>query len=196
VTRINLLDWRAERREQRRRQFFAMLGIAFMVCASVIVVWRMTMASAIDTQTERNQFLKTQIAEADRKIKEIQELEKVRANLVGRMQVIEELQASRTASVHFFDELVNTLPEGVSLKSVKQAGTKVVIEGIAESNGRVSAYMKNLQASAWFENPRLIVIRSAVANRRRQSQFQLEVQKLNKAQASQPADSSVSGELE
>jgi len=196
VTRINLLDWRAERREQRRRQFFAMLGIAFMVCASVIVVWRMTMSSAIDTQTERNQFLKAQIAEADRKIKEIQELEKVRSNLVGRMQVIEELQASRSASVHFFDELVNTLPEGVSLNSVKQAGAKVVIEGIAESNGRVSAYMKNLQASPWFENPRLIVIRSAVANRRRQSQFQLEVQKLNKPQAAQPADSSTSGELE
>lgn len=190
ILRINLLDWRAERRELRKRQFNAMLGVAFFVSAALVLLSWMLASGAVDRQNQRNDYLRQQIAEVDLKIKEIQELEKVKRNLLSRMRVIEELQASRSATVHFFDELVNTLPEGVSLTSVKQTGTGVVIEGVAESNARVSTYMKNLDASTWFDDPKLIVIKTTEKNSQRQSEFTLQVKNLTK-----PADPNAKDEV-
>ncbi len=180
IARINLLDWRAERRELRKRQFNGMLGLAFVVSAGIALLGYMITSSQVDHQLERNDYLRQQIAEVDQKIKEIQELEKVKRNLLARMHVIEELQASRSATVHFFDELVNTLPDGVSLTSVKQTGSGVLIEGIAESNARVSAYMKNLDASQWFDDPKLVVIKTSEKNNQRTSEFTLQVRNLTK----------------
>ena len=122
IIRINLLDWRAQRRETRKRQFNAMLAVAFTISAGLVLLSYLLASGAVDRQNLRNDYLRQQIAEVDLKIKEIQELEKVKRNLLSRMRVIEQLQASRSATVHFFDELVNTLPEGVSLTTVKQTG--------------------------------------------------------------------------
>lgn len=180
--RINLLDWRQAQRDLRRKQFFAMLGAACGAGVVIVTLWMFGMQSAVAAQQARNAYLKQQIAEADQKIKEIEELDKVKRNLLARMRVIEELQASRSASVHFFDEVVNTLPEGISLTSIKQAGGRVLFEGVAESNGRISTYMKNLEASEWFDDPQLIVIRTddKDKDRLRQGQFQLSVKNLTK----------------
>jgi len=178
--RINLLDWRDQRRQLRKRQFQAMLGIAAAVSLTIAALAWLMMGRAVDAQDRRNEYLRQQITEVDLKIKEIQELEKVKRSLLSRMGVIEELQASRSATVHFFDELVNSLPEGVSLTLVKQTGTGVVIEGIAESNARVSTYMKNLDASQWFDDPKLVVIKTNEKSGRRQSEFTLQVKNLTK----------------
>jgi len=180
LIRINLLDWRAQRRELRKRQFNAMLGIAVFVSAGLVLLSYLLASGAVDRQNLRNEYLRQQIAEVDLKIKEIQELEKVKRNLLSRMRVIEELQTSRSATVHFFDELVNTVPEGVNLTSVKQTGTGVVIDGVAESNARVSTYMKNLDASTWFDDPKLVVIKTTEKNSLRQSEFTLQVKNLTK----------------
>lgn len=181
MTKVNLLDWRAQRREQRKQRFLAMMGVAVAVAALIFGGTYLSMKNAIDLQNDRNEYLKQQIADVDQKIKEIQELEKVKNNLLARMRVIEELQASRSATVHFFDELVNTLPEGVTLTSIKQAGTLVTVEGAAESNGRVSTYMKNLEASAWFDDPKLVVIKTSETGSSRRSDFTLQVTNLTKA---------------
>ena len=138
-------------------------------------------SGAVEHQRARNQYLTQQVAEIDQKIKEIEGLERTRDNLLARMRVIETLQSSRSASVHFFDEVVNTLPEGVSLTLLRQKGTQVTIEGVADSNGRVSAYMKNLDASEWFDDPRLVVIRATEAGRGRASEFTLQVKSRNQA---------------
>lgn len=180
AVKINLLDWRTEQSTLRKNQFFAMLGLgAALAIGGVGVVW-FGVTSAIEHQQERNNFLAAQIVEMDKKIKEIEELEKVKANLLARMKVIEELQASRAAMVHFFDEILNTLPEGVYIKSLKQNGPAVTIEGVAESNNRVSAYMKNIESSRWFAEPKLVVINTKDVNRRRQSEFQLQFKNLTR----------------
>ncbi|MBI3171738.1 MAG: PilN domain-containing protein, partial [Hydrocarboniphaga effusa] len=122
--------------------------------------------------------------------------ERVRANLLSRMRVIEELQASRTASVHFFDELVNTLPDGVYLTGFKQQGGQVTLDGIAESNGRISTYMKNLDVSSWFADPRLVIIKTGEKDRRRKGEFQLTVKKLTKPKEGKSAESAAGQEGE
>lgn len=189
MTKINLLDWRAAKREQRKRQFVVLLAAGAVVGALIFLAGLFVLDSEISNQDDRNTYLKQQITEVDQKIKEIQDLEKTKNNLLARMQVIEELQASRSATVHFFDEIVNTLPEGVNLTSIKQAGSDVTIEGVAESNGRVSTYMKNLDASPWFKDPKLIVIKTSDKSNLRKSEFTLQVKNLTKANADKNAES-------
>jgi type IV pilus assembly protein PilN len=181
MTRINLLDWRAERRKQRQDQFIAMVALAAIVGVVTVLAGIAVMASEISNQHDRNEYLKKQIAEVDKQITEIQELEKVKASLLARMKVIEQLQQSRSATVHFFDEIVNTLPDGVYITSLKQTDQTVTIDGVAESNGRVSTYMKNLDSSPWFADPQLVVIKTSDKDKQRSSQFTLKVKNLTKA---------------
>lgn len=183
AVKINLLDWRQELRDARKKQFLSLLGLASIASAGLVLLGMLITSEAIDHQNSRNEYLKQQIAETEKKIKEIQDLEKTRASLLARMRVIEQLQASRTATVHFFDEIVNTLPEGVTVTAIKQGGREVTIDGIAESNGRVSTYMKNLEASEWFAEPRLVVISTSQKDKQRKSTFQLKVKNLTKATA-------------
>ena len=180
AVKINLLDWRTELNNLRKTQFFAMLGLGTALAVGGVGVVYYGVQGAIDHQRERNAFLEQQIVEMDKKIKEIEELEKVKANLLARMKVIEELQASRAAMVHFFDEILNTLPEGVYIKSLRQSGAGVTVEGVAESNNRVSAYMKNIESSRWFAEPRLVVINTKDVAKRRQSEFQMQFKNLTR----------------
>jgi len=187
ATRINLLDWRAARRARRKKEFLSLVGLGLIASAALVGLGYVTVSNSIENQQARNQYLNKEITELDKQIKEIQELEKVRADLVARMHVIEQLQQSRAASVHFFDELVNTIPEGVFLTSVRQSEQRVTIEGVAESSGRISAYLKNLDSSPWFKSPKLVVIKTSEKNKQRNSEFTLEVTNLTRATAEAPA---------
>jgi type IV pilus assembly protein PilN len=181
ATHINLLDWRQARRDRHKKQFFTMLGLAAVGSIALVLLGLLTATAAIEHQNARNDFLKQQIAETDKKIKEIHDLENTKASLLARMQVIEQLQANRSATVNFFDEIVNTVPDGVTLTGIKQSGDSVTIEGVADSNGRVSTYMKNLEASQWFADPKLIVIKTSEKDKQRKSEFTLQVKNLTKA---------------
>lgn len=181
ATHINLLDWRQARRDRHKKQFFTMLGLAAVGSIALVLLGLLTATAAIEHQNARNSYLKQQIAETDKKIKEIHDLENTKASLLARMQVIEQLQANRSATVHFFDEIVNTVPDGVTLTGIKQSGDSVTIEGVADSNGRVSTYMKNLETSQWFADPKLIVIKTSEKDKQRKSEFTLQVKNLTKA---------------
>ena len=183
MMRINLLDWRQARRDLRKKQFLTLLGLGAAVAASLVLFGYFVANQAVEHQEARNAYLRAQIAETEQKITEIQDLERTRANLLARMRVIEELQASRSATVHFFDEIVNTLPEGVSISSIKQAGPNVTIAGVAESTGRISTYLKNLDASTWFAGPRLVEIKTFERDKQRKAEFTLQVKNLTKAGA-------------
>ena len=181
TTKINLLDWRSARRQKRKQQFTLMAAGTALASLLVVGVAYFGMDAAISHQQDRNSTLQREIATLDKQIKEIQDLQKTRSNLLARMRVIEQLQQSRSATVHFFDEIINTLPDGVYLTSIKQAGNDVTLDGTAESNGRISAYMKNLDASPWFKDPKLVVIKTNEKERLRNSDFELKVTNLTKA---------------
>ena len=180
IVRINLLDWRAARREAKRRRFLTVLVAAAL--ASVVLVGVVPMLyydHLIDGQRERNDFLEARIATADAQLTEIRELEQTRDALITRMRIIEQLQQSRSAIVHYFDELVATLPDGVYLTALSQQGDTTTLNGVAESNARVSDYMVNLDDSDWFADPRLIVIKSSETGPKRYADFTLTVDSSN-----------------
>lgn len=176
MPRINLLPWREELRKQRRTEYLAILGICAAVAAAIWFAVHLYFGELIEYQDSRNAFLKQEIAQLDKKIAEIQELEKQKESLIARMKAIETLQTSRPLIVHLFDELVTTLPEGVYLTEVQQKGSAVTIKGIAQSNARVSNYMRNVEASEWLEKPKLSIIQSADRDQRRVADFILTVQ--------------------
>jgi len=175
MARINLLPWREERRKQREREFYAILGGAFAAAALVSFLLVMWFDGQIEGQKARNQFLQGQIQEMDKKLVEVQDLEKTRSKLLLRKQAIEELQANRSQMVHLFDDLVRTIPDGVRLSSIKQTGEILMLEGQAESNARVSNYMRNLEASAWMTNPELQNVEAKGSDKRNRYSFILRV---------------------
>jgi type IV pilus assembly protein PilN len=158
MTLINLLPWRENRRKRQQREFGFMLG-GGVVCSLLLMLGsHLWIAGSIDNQNQRNRLLKKEIAALDKKIEEIKDLEKTKASLLARMEVIQQLQSSRPQIVHLFDELVTTLPDGLFLTKVQQAGAGLSMDGRAQSNARVSAYMRNIDASEWLARPRLKLI--------------------------------------
>ena len=179
MARINLLPWRAERRKLRQKDFLGMLGLAVAagVLASFLVVsWY---NSRIGNQNARNEYLKGEIAKVDAQIKEIEELDKKKAKLLARKEVIEQLQANRSQMVHLFDSLVRTIPDGVSLTSIKQEGDILTLGGRSQSNARVSTYMRNLESSGWMTNPDLNIIEAKAGNPGLPYEFNLKVKLAN-----------------
>jgi len=150
MARINLLPWRTDRRKQREREFYMLLiasAVGGVFALLVLVGW---MGARIDNQQERNTYLQTEIKSLDKQIEEIKELDKTRSQLLTRKQIIEQLQSNRAQMVHLFDEMVRTIPDGVRLTSMKQAGDILTLEGVAESNARVASYMRNIDNSPWM----------------------------------------------
>lgn len=150
MAHINLLPWRAERRKIRQREFFMQLGAAALAAVGVMFLWWFWMDMRLDNQNDRNSYLQDQIKQVDARLAKIQDLEKVRAQLLARKQIIEQLQANRSQMVHLFDELVKTVPGSVRLSSIKQAGDHMVLGGVAQSNASVAEYMRNIEASPWM----------------------------------------------
>ncbi len=175
MARINLLPWRAERRKLRQKEFLGMLGLAAALALLISFLIVMYFSGQLEGQQNRNNYLSEQIVLVDQQILEIEELDKKKANLLARKQVIEQLQASRSEMVHLFDELVRTIPEGVRLSSIKQSGQTLTLEGLAQSNARVSSYMRNLDESAWMSNPDLTVIEAKGEDKGLPNQFSLNV---------------------
>lgn len=162
---INLLPWREERRREKTAEFATFTGIVALFAIVIVFAARFHIGNIEDYHQARNKYLQTQIDILNTKLQEIKNLEETKANLLARMNVIQELQRSRPEIVHLFEEIVTTLPEGVWLQDIKQAEKTLSIEGRAESNARVSAYMRNLEASAWLKNPVLEVIQADKENR-------------------------------
>lgn len=158
MARINLLPWREAARQQRRKDFLTALLAAILVTFGGAVLVHMHFESRISHQQERNQYLNREISSLNRRIAEIQDLQKTKEALLARMEIIQRLQKSRPEIVHLFDELVATLPEGVYLTKVEQAGRSIVVEGRAQSNARVSALMSKIEKSSWINSPRLMLI--------------------------------------
>ncbi|MCH8845414.1 MAG: PilN domain-containing protein [Proteobacteria bacterium] len=171
MARINLLPWRETLRKERQQQFFATMGVFVVITVCIWGAVHFVNTQRIEYQEMRNQFLTTQIELLDLKIAEIERLEKEKQRLKARIEAIERLQGNRPLIVHLFDEMVTSLPEGVSIVSVQQKGKAITIKGIAQSNARVSSFMRKLEASAWLGDPQLEVIQAQDAQGQRLSNF-------------------------
>ncbi len=161
MAKINLLPHREAKRKQRKTAFYALLGLSAVLGVAVILLVAGYFANSISNQAERNDFIKSENAKLDSEIAEISTLKQEIDALRARQQAVEDLQADRNQPVYLMDELVRQTPEGIYLRSFKQDGQRVVLNGYAQSNERVSELLRNLgNNSQWLERPDLIEIRA------------------------------------
>lgn len=164
MIRINLLPHREQRRKQRKNAFIAMMVGAAVVGALIVLLVGIVISNRISSQTQRNEFIKAENRRLDVEIKEIATLKAEIESLKARQQAVEDLQGDRNQPVYLLDELVKQVPEGIYLRSFKQEGQRVGLNGYAQSNERVSELLRNLgNNSPWLERPDLIEIKAVAA---------------------------------
>jgi len=176
MARINLLPWREERREARRKRLLLILVAVMVGTMGAVLVANQAISGAIDRQVARNDYIGKQVAVVDERIKQINDLKARRQQLVERMGIIQDLQGNRQTSGRIFDQLARALPEGVYFTEVKMTAKTLSITGAAQSNNRVSDLMRNLEASDWFDAPSLTEVKATAAGQVEQANvFQLTV---------------------
>lgn len=159
MTKINLLPWRETHRREKNIEFGVTLALFAMLTAGIAFGGFKFVESKVDFQNDRNSRLNREIALLQQELEAIKELEETKNNLLARMEIIQQLQGQRPLIVHTFQEVAESLPDGVYLTALKQTGSKkMILEGRAESNARVSALMRRMDYSNYFRNPRLEVI--------------------------------------
>ena len=164
MANINLLPWREWERERKRKEFLVNLAGVVLLAAMLVVGWGQYLSQAKDNQIARNKYLEDKIAVLDERIAAIANLKQEREELLERMRVIQQLQGNRPVIVHVFDQLVNTLSKGVHYLQLDMNGTTLAVQGVAESNNRISALMRNIDGSEWFKNPNLKSIKEDPEN--------------------------------
>lgn len=182
MIRINLLPYREERRKAARKHLAVLAGMTVALSAAVILLVHGFYANRISTQTDRNEFLKKETAKLDKEIDEIKKLKDEIQALLSRKQVIETLQADRAQTVYLLDQLVRQMPEGIYVSRMSQRGLRINLIGYAQSNARVSTLMRNIEASPWLEAPKLNEIKAVTVDRKRVSEFNLDLS-LKRAQS-------------
>jgi type IV pilus assembly protein PilN len=187
MAQINLLPWREERRQQLKKDFLITIALVLALGAGGVLLADRVVNGQIDYQNSRNQYLTQHIKELDKAVAEIKELERRRNQLIERMRVIQELQGNRPIIVRVLDQLVRTVPDGVFYNSLAAKGGKISINGVAESNNRVSSLMRRLDASDWLANPNLDKVRAAAKFGDQANTFNLTVKV--KAPASEETES-------
>lgn len=170
---INLLPWREERRQQIKQHFLVVLGGVAVVGILLVLLAMSVFKGAIGSQNDRNAYIQQHIKALNKEVSEIQNLEKRRQQLLDRMAIIQDLQGTRPLIVRVFDELVRTLPDGLFYTDLNRRDKRIQVEGIAESNNRVSSLMRKLDASPWFADPNLTAVSAAPAFGDQASKFKL-----------------------
>jgi type IV pilus assembly protein PilN len=160
MAHINLLPWREEQRQEQTRQFATLAVLSMILTGAAVFMVHVALDNQINHQQYRNTLLQEEIKTLNASLKQIEALEETKEQLLSRMDIIQSLQQQRPQIVHLFDDFVRTVPEGIYLTNIKQQGQQLTIKGIAESNGRVSAYMRNIDASDWMATPKLKVIQT------------------------------------
>ena len=175
MIRINLLPHREIRRKQQQQQFFILLFGVLVIGAAVWFVVHTYLDDQHELQMSRNKYLQDEIVKLDKQIAEIQKLKDQTAALLARKRVVETLQGNRSEVVHLLDQLVRQLPDGVYLKSIKQSGPRVTINGFTQSQARVSTLMRNLESSPQLEDPGLVEIKAVTQGGLRINEFLLNI---------------------
>ncbi len=186
MIRLNLLPHRDMRRAAQLRQFTVLLAASALTAIMLTIMIYLALATRIDVQQGRNEYLKMQIAKLDKDIGDIKELKQQTKELLARKQVVESLQSNRSDAVHLLDQLVRLMPEGVYLKSIDQHGATVHLSGYAQSSARVSTLMRNLDSSPWLKDATLIEVKAADVQNIQANEFSLDVQMVSPADE-QPA---------
>jgi type IV pilus assembly protein PilN len=159
MTKINLLPWREDRRKQKQKEFINAMELSALIGVLIVGLIHSSIEGFKAYQAQRNQLLQSEIIVLDKKIIEIKDIEAKKKQLQAKIDLIQQLQESRPEAVHLFDEIPKITPDGIFLTKFTQTGTELNFEGKSDSNARISAFMRAIEASLWLQKPTLSVIK-------------------------------------
>lgn len=159
MAKINLLPWREELRKQKKQEFLNAIALGILVAILILGVIHTYFEGLTSYQEQRNKLLQDEIALLDKKIVDIKSIEEKKSKLLAKIDLLQKLQESRPEVVHLFDEIPRITPDGVFLTKFTEIGTILTFEGKSQSNARVSAMMRNIEASQWLNSPSLTIIK-------------------------------------
>ena len=165
MAKINLLPWREELRKKKKKDFLNTIALSALVAVIILALIHTYIEGLKSYQEQRNKLLQNEIALLDQKIVAINSIEEKKRKLLAKIDLIQKLQESRPEIVHLFDEIPKVTPDGVYLKKFTQIGEDLTFEGKSQSNARVSAFMRAIEASQWLQMPKLDVIKSPDKNK-------------------------------
>lgn len=160
MAHINLLPWRERLREERKREFFSVIVGVIVIAAGLLFLVDRYFNNGINTQSARNDFVRSEIAILDERVAEINQLRQQKEDIQARMNVITDLQGTRPVIVRIFDELVKTLPDGVYYSIVTRVDNSIEIEGVSESYSRITELLRRLEDSEWFQETDLDAVQA------------------------------------
>ena len=175
MAQINLLPWREERRQELKKEFLTTVFLVAVLGAGLVFMAQTIVDNQISNQEARNDYIAAEIKLLDKEVKELKNLIKRRNQLIDRMRVIQELQGNRPIIVRVLDQLVRTVPDGVFYTSLDAKRKKITINGLAESNNRVSSLMRRLDSSDWLADPNLDKVSAAPTFGDQANRFKLTV---------------------
>ena len=188
MIRINLLPHREEKRKARRQQFYVLSGLISVLGGLIVFLGWSLISTMVSAQQSNNDFLKAENEKLDKQIAQIKSLQEEINILLAKKKVIEDLQRDRGRAVNLMNELARQVPEGVYIKSMRQDGLRVTLNGISQSNSRVSEMMRNFGQSTVLEAPKLAETRAVTVDRRKAQEFNMTVQlRTLKDPSAQPA---------
>jgi len=156
MAKINLLPWREELRQEKKKEFLTQLAGVCILAALISYVWVEAVDGAISAQRSRNNILQSEIKVLEKQVEEIKNLKKERKALLDRMQVIQDLEGKRSIIVHYFDEFAKSVPDGIYVIELKRVGDTFSVKGISDSNPRLTTFLRQLADSDWFSDPNLL----------------------------------------
>lgn len=175
MAKINLLPWRQAYREEKKREFITILFGVGLLSALCAFIWISSVEAAIENQNSRNKLLQDEITKLEAQVQEIAEIKKIRADLLARIKVIQDLEGTRPVIVRYFDDFVRCIPDGVFITSMSKKGSAITLEGVAESYNRVASFMRKLDESDWFADPKLSSVTAAPSEGEQASSFRMTV---------------------
>lgn len=182
MAKINLLPWREELREQRNKEYYAVLGLTAAVAFLLVYLVSGYYQGRLDNQNARNNYITQEMKVLDAKISEIRDLQDTREELIERMELIQALQGNRPVIVRVFDEVARSIPDDLFFTELSVKGESVIVGGLAKSNNRVAALMRNFDQSEWFTDPVLISVR---ATQKGTNEFKVSMKRVNPRQESE-----------
>jgi type IV pilus assembly protein PilN len=130
---------------------FVFVGGAILLC---LVGWWLKRSEIADLDSKIAQA-KVEQARLQSVKAQVDQLEKQRATLRQKTDLIEKLKIQQADAVHLLDELSKALPEFVWLTNVDQSGETVKITGESNSLNAIADYISNLEKSGWFPDVNL-----------------------------------------
>ncbi|GLP97528.1 PilN domain-containing protein [Paraferrimonas sedimenticola] len=175
MANINLLPWREEAREQKKRDYYLALVLTSFVGVLLVYVSMLVVDGWIQDQQARNKYLQDEIVLLDKQIKEIREIKERKRDIERRTEIILSLQEARNLPTHVMDELVRIVPPGIYISNLDKKGSLIWIEGRSESNNHVTNMMRKVKASQWMHDPSMKSIHAQQSDLRQMQRFSLRV---------------------